>query len=123
MLKKILLLITILVATLGADVKSKMEEVYTPNYEPMYQYEYHYVPIMGNFTYTPWYFQLKHEHRKVVNLLGQANRTIGDLKYEVEMLSRDVAYWKKRNDEKTSKSDKLKREAALKKMREEIRFK
>jgi hypothetical protein len=123
MLKRILLLTTMLVVTLNADVKTKVHEECRPYYEPMPRYAYSYVSVIDRFGHTPWYYNIKREHRKVVDLLDQANKSISDLEYEVEMLSRDVAYWKKRSEAKTSKEDRLEREVARKKMRDEIKFK
>jgi len=125
MLKKILLLMMFTLLSLSADVENKMREEYTPRHEPMYEYAYSYVTIIDSSSlYAPrYYYELKREHKKVVTLLDSANRTIHDLEYEVEILARDVEFWKKRAKEKTSKSDKIRRENALKKMREEIRIK
>ena len=95
------------------DVTTRMKRVYNP----MYQYNYSYTRLVNINNYSVEYLEIKKEHKKVVGLLNNANKTIESLEYKIEMLEKDVAYWKKRATTKTSPSDKIKREEAIKKMR------
>jgi len=116
-MKKILLLTIIIFSVGHTDVISKMYTPYKPIKHHNYYYSYSYSNLININSYSLKYFTIKKEHKKVVKLLKNANKTINNLEYQIEMLKKDVKYWKRRNRIKTSVTDKRKKEEAIKKMR------
>ena len=95
-MKKILLLTTIIFSIGHTDVISKMYTPYKPMKHYNYSYSYSYTNLIHINSYNLKYFEMKKEHKKVVKLLNNANKTINDLEYQIEMLKKDVEYWKRK---------------------------
>ncbi|CAA6817296.1 MAG: Unknown protein [uncultured Sulfurovum sp.] len=120
-MKKIIL-ITATILThhiLYADV---MNKTYKP-YKPMYSYSYSYSRLINLNNYSLKYLEMKKEHKKVVRLLENANKTISDLEFRIQALEKNSNYWKNKANKRMTPNAKAKREEALKKMREQLKVK
>ena len=88
------------------DVTSRMKN----NYTPRYNYVYSYSKIISKNSYASKYLEMKREHKKVVEILEKANKTIENLEYRNMRLQKNIEYWKNRAMKKTNPSSKIKRE-------------
>ena len=118
MIKKIVI-ITILTSIAHTDVSNRMKSTYNP----MYNYSYSYSRLISMNNYGLKYIEMKKEHKKVVRILNNANKTIETLEYKNQTLKKNLEYWKNRATKKVSPNDKIKRTEALKRMREQLKVK
>ena len=112
MIKQILLL-SIIFSIAHTDVNSRMKRTY----KPMYNYSYSYSRLISISNYRLKYQEMRNEHKKVVRLLGNANKTIETLEYRIMRLEKNSKYWKDRATKKSNPTDKLKKKETIKKMR------
>lgn len=110
----------ILSSLVVADVKSTTRKSY--NYQPMYNYHYSYSRVTTINNYAARYFEIKKEHKKVVNLLDNANKTINDLKLRINNLKKSNKFWREKVKGNNNPIAKAKRTQAIKRMREQIKI-
>jgi len=110
---KTIVIISILSSIAHTDVNNRMKS----SYKPMYSYSYSYSRVITKNSYVSKYFEIKKEHKKVVNILKKANKTIETLEYRIMRLEKNSKYWKDKATKKVTPASKIKRKEAIKKMR------